>query len=127
MQDITRGDPEQERNAKLERRIVHIDSPYYAYFEHPDGSWYMLWMTQTQPKTTRGHNWHVHASFDKYRTTLPNLESRWYDKPYGMSNWDFDSLDEAVEYFHKERFLLRLEHGYELIAANIPEDWLSED
>jgi hypothetical protein len=44
-----------------------------------------------------------------------------------MANWDFDSLDEAIDYFHKDRFLLRLEHGYELIAANIPKDWLPED
>ena len=111
----------------MERRIIHETPPYYAYFEHPDGSWYMLWMTRTRPKTLRGHEWHVHASFDKHGTTLPNLESEWYKKPYGMSNWDFASLDEAVEHFHEERFLLRLKHGYELLVANIPEDWLTED
>jgi len=108
----------------MEKRVVHEGPPYYAYFEHPDGSWYMLWMTRTEPKTQRGHEWHVHASFDKHRTTLPNLESRWYEKLYGMSNWDFDSLDEAVSYFYEERFLLRLKHEYKLITANIPADWL---
>jgi hypothetical protein len=87
----------------------------------------MLWMTRTQPKTQRGHQWHVHASFDKYRTSLPNLQSRWYEKPYGISDWDFGSFEEAADYFYKERFLLRLKHGYELIVANIPESWLPEE
>ncbi len=41
------------------------ETPYYAHFEHPDGSWYLLWVTHTQPQTARGHPWHVHASFDK--------------------------------------------------------------
>jgi hypothetical protein len=106
-----------------ERKIIHDKPPYYAYFEQPDGSWYMLWMTSSQPKTQRGHNWHVHASFDKYKTSLPNLESGWYEKPYGMSNWNFDSFEKALEYFYEERFLLRLKHGYKLLVANIPEDW----
>ena len=108
----------------MDKKIVHEEPPYYAYFEHSDGSWYMLWMTQTKPKTERGHGWHVHASFDKYRTSLPNLESRWYEKPYGMSNWDFGSLNDAADYFYNKRYLLRLKHGYEVIRANIPEDWL---
>jgi hypothetical protein len=108
------------------KKIVHEDPPYYAYFEHSDGSWYMLWMTRSRPKTTRGHEWHVHASFDKHRTSMPNLESNWHEKPYGMSNWDFGSLEEAIDYFYNKRFLLRLKHGYDLIAANIPEDWLPE-
>ena len=87
----------------------------------------MLWMTRTQPKTVRGHKWHVHASFDKYRTALPNLESKWYEKPYGMWNWDSDSLENSVKRFYEDRFLLRLKHGYELVTANIPEDWLPEE
>ena len=111
----------------MRKKIAHEEPPYYAYFEHPDGSWYMLWITRTQPKTSRGHKWHVHASFDKYKTALPNLESEWHKKPYGMSNWDFDSLDNAVKYFHEDRFLLRLKHGYELMIASIPKDWLPEE
>lgn len=87
----------------------------------------MLWMTSTKPRTSRGHRWHVHSSFDKHGAALPNLDSRWYEQPYGMSNWDFDSFDSAVKYFYEERFLLRLEHGYELVAANIPGDWLPEE
>ena len=87
----------------------------------------MLWMTRTKPRTSRGHRWHVHASFDKYRTSLPNLESKWYERPYGMRDWDFDSVDDAAKHFYEERFLLRLKHGYELVIANIPGDWLSEE
>lgn len=111
----------------LERKIIHEGPPYYAYFEHTDGSWYMLWMTRTDPKTLRGHEWHVHASFDKYGSTMPKLESGWYEKPYGTSNWDFDSLEDAIDYFYKERFLLRLKHGYKLIIASIPRDWIPEE
>lgn len=112
---------------KREKKILHGEPLYYAFFEHPDGSWYMLWMTSSEPKTQRGHRWHVHASYDKYGTSSPNLDSEWHKKPYGMSNWDFESLEEATEYFHEERFCLRLEHGYELIIANIPEDWMPKD
>ena len=111
----------------MKKQIAHGDPPYYAYFEHQDGSWYMLWMTRTQPKTSHGHRWHVHASYDKHRTSLPNLESKWHEKPYGMRNWDFSSLDDAAKHFHEERFLLRLKHGYQLVVANIPEDWLPEE
>ena len=111
----------------MEKKIVHGDPPYYAYFEHSDGSWYMLWMTETLPKTSRGHSWHVHAVFDKHGTSLPNLDSKWYEKPYGTRNWDFDSLDDAAKHFYEERFLLRLKHGYKLMAANIPRHWLPEE
>jgi len=109
------------------KKIVHGDPPYYAYFEHSDGSWYMLWMTETLPKTSRGHSWHVHAAFDKHGTSLPNLDSKWYEKPYGMRNWDFGSFDDAAKHFYEERFLLRLKHGYKLMAANIPRYWLPEE
>ena len=107
----------------MKKRITHNKPPYYAYFEHADGSWYMLWMTHTKPKTERGHDWHVHATFEKHDATKPNLDSEWYEKPYGTSNWDFDSFEKALEYFYKERYLLRLQHGYELVIANTPEDW----
>jgi hypothetical protein len=111
----------------MKKKIVHEEPPYYAYFQHDDGSWYMLWMTQTDPKTERGHEWHVHASYDKYGSTSPNLESKWYERPYGTANWDFDSLESAIDHFYKERFLLRLKHGYELIMANIPEEWIMDE
>src|SRR5690242_20663265 len=45
------------------------DEPIHAFFRHPDGSWYRLWITHTEPKTPRGHIWHVHASYDKSGTT----------------------------------------------------------
>ena len=107
----------------MKKQIIHEKPPYYAYFEHAYGNWYMLWMTHTKPKTERGHDWHVHATFEKHDATKPNLDSEWYEKPYGTSNWDFDSFEKALEYFYKERYLLRLQHGYELVIANIPEDW----
>ncbi len=106
-----------------QKQIIHDQPPYYAYFEHSDGSWYMLWMTQTEPKTKRGHTWHVHATFEKHQATSPNLDSKWYEKPYGASNWDFDAFEEARDFFYQKRYLPRLEHGYELVVANIPEDW----
>lgn len=40
-------------------------------------------MTYTKPKTERGHDWHVHATFEKHDATKPNLDSKWYEKPYG--------------------------------------------
>lgn len=103
--------------------IRHDDPPYYAYFERDDGSWYMLWMTHTQPKTRRGHPWHVHATYDKHGATRPNLSSRWYDQLYGTRNWNFESFDEALDYFFRCRYLLRLRRGYKLVAGNIPSDW----
>ena len=63
--------------------------PIYAHFTHPDGSWYRLWITQTQPKTERGHPWHLHASYDKTGTIAPIGGTLWYQQSYGMSNWDF--------------------------------------
>lgn len=103
--------------------LVHGDPPYYAYFEHPDGSWYMLWMTHTIPKTARGHPWHVHATYDKHGATRPDLNSPWHEQPYGMRNWDFDTLADAIDYFYKQRYLLRIKHGYYLKAGKIPRDW----
>lgn len=105
--------------------IKHGPPPYYAYFEHPDGSWYMVWMTETSPKTARGHRFHVHAMYNKFNTVRPNLESRWYEQPYGMRNWDFNDFEEAVSEFYKKRFIPRLRHGYRLVMGNIPSGWLS--
>ncbi|HSE83618.1 MAG TPA: hypothetical protein VLB01_03630 [Thermodesulfobacteriota bacterium] len=108
----------------VESHLIKFDGPpYYAYFEHPDGSWYMVWMTHTDPKTEHGHPWHVHATYDKFGAVRPNLEIRWYEQPYGTKNWDFDTLEEAVSYFYHERYLLRLKHGYRLVIANIPKEW----
>lgn len=97
------------------------ETPYYAHFEHPDGSWYLLWVTHTQPKTARGHAWHVHASFDKYGGTQPVVSSEgWAMGPYGMHNWDFDEERAALDEFNR-RFQTRLEHGYTVVRARLPE------
>jgi hypothetical protein len=114
------------RSPKLHktRLITHGKPPYYAYFEHPDGSWYMVWMTETFPKTERGHRFHVHTNYDKLGTVKPNPQSRWYEQPYGMRNWDFDNLKDATIHFYCKRFLPRLHHGYRLIMGNVPPEWL---
>ncbi len=97
------------------------DTPYYAHFEHPDGSWYLLWVTHTQPRTSRGRPWHVHASFDKHGGIQPVVESEaWNMGPYGMHNWDFDDEASALIEF-EERFRMRLEHGYRVVRSRLPE------
>lgn len=103
--------------------VTRGDPPYHAYFEHEDGSWYMLWMTRSAPKTERGHPWHVHVTLDKHGTMKPVLASRWFEQPYGAYNWDFDTLDEAIEHFLEERYLPRIERGYRLVTGHIPPDW----
>src|SRR5438045_8017143 len=83
------------------------ETPYYAHFEHPDGSWYLLWVTHTQPQTERGHPWHVHASFDKHGGIQPVISAEgWNMGAYGMHNWDFDDEAAAVSAF-SERMQLR--------------------
>jgi hypothetical protein len=96
------------------------ESPVYALFRHPDGSWYRLWMTHTEPKTLRGHPWHLHASYDKTGTVAPIAGTLWYAQPYGMANWDFDTEDEARTAF-LERAAERIAHGYELREGAIPD------
>src|SRR5579871_5945457 len=96
-----------------------LNAPTYALFRHPNGSWYRLWITRTEPKTERGHPWHLHASFDKTGTVAPIADTPWYEQPYGMANWDFDSEAEAVRAF-RERSQERREHGYELREGAIP-------
>jgi hypothetical protein len=97
------------------------ETPYYAHFEHPDGSWYLLWITHTQPRTARGHPWHVHASFDKHGGIQPAVGGgEWNMAPYGMHNWDFDEEADALKEFD-ERFQTRLEHGYTVVRARLPE------
>ncbi len=96
------------------------DSLPHAHFGHADGSWYRLWITQTRPKTERGHPWHVHASYDKTGTIAPIGGTRWWEQPYGMANWDFDTETEAIADF-KTRTAERLKHGYELREGAVPE------
>ena len=93
--------------------------PRYAYFEHPNGSWYRLWITHTFPKTARGHPWHVHATYDKTGTMAPISDTRWYEQPYGIANWDFTNETDAVKAFrvHADE---RLAHGYALCEGTIP-------
>jgi hypothetical protein len=97
------------------------ETPYYAHLEHSDGSWYLLWLTHTHPRTARGHSWHVHASFDKHGGTQPVTPSQgWTMGPYGMHNWDFDAEAQALAEF-TERYQARLEHGYQVVRAQLPE------
>src|SRR5437588_11422972 len=92
----------------------------HAFFRHSDGSWYRLWVTRSEPKTPRGHPWHVHASYDKSGASAPVAGARWFDQPYGMANWDFESADGARAEFRR-RAEDRLAHGYELLEGAVPE------
>ena len=94
---------------------------HFAHFTHPDGSWYRLWITHSQPKTERGHPWHLHASYDKSGTIAPVAGTRWYEQPYGMSNWDFAEEADAIAAF-RTRSSERLKHGYELREGAIAEE-----
>jgi hypothetical protein len=99
---------------------TEYETPYYAHFEHADGSWYLLWVTHTHPRTRRGHPWHVHASFDKHGVLQPVAGAG--DPPlapYGMHNWDFDSQAEAIGAFD-ERLRARLDHGYQIVRSRQP-------
>jgi hypothetical protein len=100
---------------------TNYETPYYAHFEHDDGSWYLLWVTHSQPKTERGHPWHVHASFDKHGglQPVPGAEG-WNMGPYGMHNWDFDGEDQALKEFD-QRLHARLDRGYRVVRAQLPE------
>lgn len=92
----------------------------FAHFSHADGSWYRLWVTHTEPKTERGHPWHLHASYDKSGTLAPIAGTDWYDQAYGMSNWDYQSEDEVRAAFAM-RADERLEHGYEVREGKLPD------
>ena len=97
------------------------ETPYYAHFEHPDGSWYLLWVTHTQPRTARGHSWHVHATFDKHGGIQPAVGSGdWNMGAYGMHNWDFDEEATALAEF-RERYQARLDHDYHVVREQLPE------
>jgi hypothetical protein len=97
------------------------DKRYFAHFTHPQGDWYRLWITRSQPKTERGHPWHLHASYDKSGTMAPVAGTLWYQQPYGMSNWDFDTEAETLAAF-RARAQERFEHGYELREGALPEE-----
>jgi hypothetical protein len=100
---------------------TNYETPYFAQFEHADGSWYLLWVTHTRPRTERGHPWHVHASFDKHGALQPVASSGDPSlAPYGMHNWDFDAEDEAIRAF-EERMHARLDHGYQIARSRLPE------
>jgi hypothetical protein len=100
------------------------ETPYYAHFEHPDGSWYLLWVTRTHPRSERGHPWHVHASFDKHGGLQPAIGAEgWNMGPYGMHNWDFDGEDDALKEFG-DRMRARFEHGYQIMRARLPEKYV---
>jgi hypothetical protein len=103
---------------------TNYETPYYAHFEHPDGSLYLLWVTHSRPKTERGHQWHVHASFDKHGTLQPVIGAEgWNMGPYSMHNWDFDSEDQALKEFG-ERLRARFDHGYQIVRAQLPEKYV---
>jgi hypothetical protein len=97
-----------------------LATPTYSLFRHPDGSWYRLWVTHTTPKTERGHPWHLHASYDKTGTVAPIAGTLWFEQPYGMANWDFDT-EEDVRAAFLERAAERIAHGYELREGAIPD------
>jgi len=97
--------------------------PYHAYFEHPDGSWYMLWMTRTFPKTSRGHPWHVHIRWNKWGGRKPARNWPWWERLWGKANRDFHDPNKAVNEFYFNRYLPRIEHGYELIEGHLAPGW----
>jgi hypothetical protein len=96
------------------------ETPVYAFFRHPDGSWYRLWVTHSEPKTARGHPWHLHATYDKTGATAPVAGTRWYEHPHGTANWDFDTREAAVAEFRR-RAAERLDRGYDLLEGAVPD------
>ncbi|MER3446914.1 MAG: hypothetical protein C4291_08765 [Candidatus Dadabacteria bacterium] len=90
---------------------------YYAYFEHPDGSWYMLWMIKDK------RDWSVYANYDKSGVNKPKLEREWYRQSHGDKNWRFNTMEEALDHFYRKRYIPRIKHGYRLIVGNIPDGW----
>jgi hypothetical protein len=97
--------------------------PFHAYLEHPDGRWYAVWMTRTEPRTQRGHPWHVHVDFGRRDRLYPAFAGDWHLAAYGMRNWDYDTLEESAEAFYRERLLPRLEHGYQLMSGHLAQEW----
>ncbi|MCB0077574.1 MAG: hypothetical protein KDD73_09105 [Anaerolineales bacterium] len=97
--------------------------PYYAYLEHSDGSWYMVWMTRTYPKTSRGHPWHVHMRWSKWGARKPPRHWRWWEQLWGRTNRDFHDPNEAVNEFYFNRYQPRLDNGYRLVQGHLAPGW----
>lgn len=107
----------------MNNQITTGAPPYHAYFEHPDGSWYMVWMTRTFPKTSRGHPWHVHIRWNKWGGPKPKRDWPWWERLWGKVNRDFHDPNEAVNEFFYNRYLPRIEHGYKLIEGHLSPGW----
>ncbi|HBY93044.1 MAG TPA: hypothetical protein DEP84_03615 [Chloroflexi bacterium] len=108
-------------------RISYGVPPYYAYFEHTSGHWYMVWMTRTFPKTSRGHPWHVHIRWSKMGAPRPNRDWSWWERPWGRANRDFYDPNAAVIEFFYNRYLPRIMHGYRLVQGHIAPGWPTGD
>jgi hypothetical protein len=107
---------------------THGAPPFFAYLEHPEGKWYAVWMTRTEPRTSSGHPWHVHAEYSSEERLAFKRAPGWYTAPYGMRNWDFDTLEEAADHFVRERLTPRFKNGYTLVEGHLAEGWsLAED
>jgi len=106
---------------QIKPAVTYGEPPYYAYFEHPDGSWYMLWITYL--RDDQENRWSVHATYDKRGATEPKLDGEWYKQPHGAKNWSFNTIEETLDHFYQKRYLPRIKHGYRLVIGNIPEDW----
>lgn len=91
----------------------------FAFFRHPDGRWYRIWMTRTQPRTQRGHPWHVHVSYDQGGSLAPVAGPQWHEAAYGMANWDFDDLEAALVAYRR-RARDRAARGYSLVEGCVP-------
>jgi hypothetical protein len=111
---------------QTEAVITHGFPPYYAYLEHPDGRWYATWMTRTEPKTERGHPWHVHADYSSEERLEFKGAEGWFTAVYGMRNWDFDTLEEAVDFFMHERLAPRLKGDYHIVQGHLPEPTMQD-
>lgn len=103
--------------------VRHGEPPYFAYLEHPDGRWYATWMTHTQPRTERGHPWHVHADYSSETRMSFQRGGDWPLALYGMRNWDFDTLEEAVAFLVRERLAPRLAAGYQVVEGRLPTEF----
>ncbi|HEX3035286.1 MAG TPA: hypothetical protein VHT73_09150 [Thermodesulfobacteriota bacterium] len=104
---------------RIKPAVTFGEPPYYAYFRHPDGSWYMLWMTFIDGKENR---WNVHATYDKKGLTEPKLDGEWYRELHGEKNWKFNTKEDALDHFYQKRYLPRIKHGYILVRGNLPEE-----
>lgn len=107
----------------MESTITTGAPPYYAYLEHPDGAWYMVWMTHTFPKTPRGHPWHVHLRWNKWGGRKPWLDWQWWERRWGNANRDFNDPNDAVNEFYFNRYLPRIAHGYRVVSGHLAPGW----